>query len=100
MGKKHAILTYYKHLQSQLSDACIHESQLCWKLLKDTFCKTKSTDIRPLENLSPNDISIVSSNDEKAESLHNYFSSICSVDDSKSILPEFFLHFAKTLLVI
>jgi hypothetical protein len=43
--KKHAMLNYYNNLETQLSDDCINNSKLYWKLLKDTFFKTKSTDI-------------------------------------------------------
>ena len=86
--KKHTCSNYYDNIDIYLHESYKDNTKLYWKLLKDTFKTNHTSNIPPIHHTSEDGENFVDV--EKVELLNNYFSSICTVDDSDHDLPSMY----------
>ena len=90
---------FYNNLELSLMDSYCNNKKDFWKIVR-YFVKNNDTvsTIPPLCTTSVlGEITIHSSDVEKANCLNSYFSSISSLDDSNAVLPSFYEKTDKTL---
>ena len=85
--KKHAKENFYNNLELSLSDIHNNDKKKFWQVIRH-LVKNKNTSgsVPPLITFSDGNRNIYCfSDEEKAECLNNFFTSISNVDDSKRI---------------
>ncbi len=86
--KKHAKETFFNTLEFTLSDISIQNPRQYWKIVK-ALMKENSSTCEPIPPLLNNDGNYSTSDYDKANTLNEYFTSISTVDDVGTNLPNF-----------
>ena len=97
--KKHAKENFYNNLELSLSEFYNNDKKKFWQVIRH-FVKNKNTSdsIPPLITFSDGSRNVYCfSDEEKAECLNNFFTSIWNVDDSNTHLPIFQVKYPNTL---
>ena len=97
--KKHAKENFYNNLELSLSEFYNNDKKKFWQVIRH-FVKNKNTSdsMPPLITFSDGSRNVYCfSDEEKAECLNNFFTSIWNVDDSNTHLPIFQVKYPNTL---
>ena len=88
--KKFAKKNFYDHIESRIEDDSLNNRRNYWKTLKDPMNNFKSADSIPVLSRNINGIDeYYFTNQEKANWLNEYFTSVSNLDDSNTNLPPF-----------
>ena len=88
--KRFAKQRYFSHLDERLSDSGVDNPQNYWKYLPSLVNANQKSDQVQILKSFENDVEVLHYTDEdEAECLNKYFSSISTVDDSNVFLPRF-----------
>ena len=88
--KKFAKKNFYDHIESRIEDDSLNNRRNYWKTLKDLMNDFKSADSIPVLSRNINGIDeYYFTNQEKANCLNEYFTSVSNLDDSNTNLPPF-----------
>lgn len=88
--KKAAKQHYYSNLEEKISNAKLENPKQYWKYIRHLIKTNSKSETIPILKFNHNNTdTYVYSDEEKAECLNNYFTSISSVDDSTTVLPPF-----------
>ena len=88
--KKFAKKNFYDHIESRIEDDSLNNRRNYWKTLKDLMNNFKSADSIPVLSRNINGIDkYYFTNQEKANCLNEYFTSVSNLDDSNTNLPPF-----------
>ncbi len=86
--KKHAKETFFNTLEYTLSDLNKNNPKQYWKIVK-MLMKENSSRCETIPPLVNNDQTYLISEEDKANTLNNYFVSISTVNDTMTDLPVF-----------
>ncbi len=86
---KHAKEQFYSNIETKLTDLKSSHSRQYWKMLKHLINSHSHSDvIPPLKSVDIHgNVTIYTSEEEKATCLNNYFVSISTLDSSSGVLP-------------
>ena len=88
--KKFAKKNFYDLIESRIEDDSLNNKRNYWKTFKDLMNNFKSADSIPVLSRNINGIDeYYFTNQEKANCLNEYFTSVSNLDDSNTNLPLF-----------